>query len=125
MGQLGKAAGGLAADSPTGAIRPHQVGELRLERRVASAQRVIRAIRDRRCVAFVIGAIMRANSFGQVRQFRRRRFAGELCFTHAALPSRLSAAARAASVIELPASMRAISSRRAVGSSDCTRVAVR
>ncbi len=118
---LAEAAGRRRSDPAAGRIRHAPDRGMRgFQFGVAAAQRVVFGVGDLRRVAFVIGAVVAGDFGGRAAPVPRRRPEPRGCLRcgfrlagHAA-PSRLSAAARAASVTVSPASMRAISSRRCV-----------
>src|SRR5207302_1095046 len=76
---------GLRADTARGRVLPHQLRKARLDLLVAPAQRIVRRVRDRRCVLLVIVPIVCADlgrepfefGFGlRLRQLGDRNFAG-------------------------------------------------
>src|SRR5579862_8313196 len=140
MAHLGKARGGRGADALGGAVRADQRGKARFDRAVALPQLVIFRIGDLRRVFGVVELIVMRDLAGEFLQLGLRfglgklsdrlsgGFAGTRRFgrAHAFAPAmRLAAAARASAVTALPESIRAISSRRALGSSSSTRVRLR
>src|SRR5215467_3165380 len=147
MTNLGKCLRRLRADAARGRVLPHQLGKARLDLLVASAQRVVGRVRNRRrvllIVALVVGAELGRKPFelglglrvGEIgdRDFAaglrahrlRHSGAGRRRRSYPAALIRRSAAARASAVISAPASMRAISSRRLSAATSATRVATR
>src|SRR5439155_23947643 len=144
---LGESLRRLRADAARGRILAHQFGKARLDLLVASAQRVVGRVRNRRRIFLVVALVMGADLGGEPFEFglglrvgeigdrdfaaslqahslrhsgtrrRRRRYPAALI--------RRSAAARASAVISAPASMRAISSPRLSAATSATRVATR
>ena len=129
VGDLRETGGGRGADPARRAVVAHQVGETGLYRVVAAAQRVVFRVRHLGSVAPVIALVVVGDLVRQPLELGFRLGAGQgvgvLRAAHGASPAmRLSAAARASSVTLMPASMRAISSRRVSRSSSSTTVLV-
>ena len=124
-----KPAEGAAPTRREGLSSRTQVGETGLYRVVAAAQRVVFFVRHLGSVAPVIALVVVGDLARQPLELGLRLAAGQgvgvLRAAHEASPAmRLSAAARASSVTLMPASMRAISSRRVSRSSSSTTVLV-
>ena len=134
MGDLPEAGGRRSADLFRRAVAARQVGEGGLDGLQAAAQRVVVGVGDPGCVVLVISLVVGGDFLSQGVQFsrrfqRRQRVNGDtggdagVIGVHGPAPSsRLSAAARASSVILAPASMRAISSLRPLSDSASTVV---
>ncbi len=132
VNDLGETARHRRANTPRGTAVADQVGKTGLYGLVAPPQRVILGVADDGSVVLIVGLVMRRDfrrqhlQFGfrlGRRQLRNRSNTFIRRIAHPARPRRrLSAAARASSVTFVPASIRAISSLRAVSSSTSTRV---
>ena len=112
------------------AVGTDQIGEARLDRLIALAQRIVLGVRDLRGGVTIVQPIVTRDLRGEAGEFARRLLAaepldGNLRAHQADWRIRLSAAARAASVIRAPASMRAISSRRSPSDNRVTETAAR
>ncbi len=120
------------ADPQARAVRKYQLGETLLDCGVAPAQRVVGGIREFGRVALVVEPVVARDLGREPSQLVARLGLGEPLnrivqgFGPAHQPPiRLAAAARAASVISAPASIRATSSRRSSGDSSRTSIWVR
>ena len=129
MGDFRESGRGRGPDPAGRAVVAHQIGKACLERVVAPAQRVVFGVAHLGRVAAMIAFVVMGDFTRQPLEFRRRRVGRQLGRVlragHGAVPViRLSAAARASSVTVMPASMRAISSRRLSRSSSSTIVLI-
>ena len=134
MGDFPEAGGGRGADLFRRAVAARQVGEGGLDGLQAAAQRIVVGVVDPGVVVLVVRLVVFLDFPGQRLPLRRRFQRGQRVDgdaggdaagigVHGPAPSsRLSAAARASSVILAPASMRAISSLRPSSDSASTVV---
>src|SRR5579883_2464157 len=122
-----------SADPSAWAIGPYQMRKPCFYLHIAASQRVILGVADQGGVEFVISAVMLGNFGRKTGELLAGLVLGKLfnrllrdCSVHSvACPSKLVAAARAASVMVSPASIRAISSRREAESRARASVIVR
>ena len=114
-------------DPFAGTVFTNEVGKCRFQHLVTATQRIVFGVGDRRVIFLIVAGVVGSDFGRQPLQFRGHFGFGQFrdIGRHCAISAiRLSAAARASSVILAPASMRAISSRRSSSDNSITAVVV-
>ena len=106
-------------------LSTNEMGKCRFQHLVTAAQRIVFGVGNRRIIFLIVASVVGSDFNRQQLQLRLLRLGHRDIGRHCAISAiRLSAAARASSVILAPASMRAISSRRSSSDNSITAVVV-